>query len=134
MEGKQTNFSVTYICQLNSIKIEKKLWDFEGVSQRGSQGSSINYVVGGGDPPHVVDYVTTTVRGGYPPPPTPHVVDYGNFFWSCFIQCWVWGGTPPITVVVTQSTTWGGSPPYFTVVDYVGGGTTQFMDDPLMFP
>ena len=33
-------------------------------------------------------------KGGVPPPPHPHVVDYGNFFWSCFSQCWVWGGTP----------------------------------------
>ena len=72
---------------------------------------------GGGPPPHVVDYVTTTVRrgGGTPPPPHPHVVDYGNFFWSCFIQCWVWGGTPP---------------PHYrsrNVVDYVGGGVPPIL-------
>ena len=53
------------------------------------KGSSINYVVGRGGPP-------------------PHVVDYGNFFWSCFIQCWVWGYPPPYRSR--------------NVVDYMGGG------------
>ena len=63
-----------------------KFWVFRGsfVGFLGAisiwrKGSSINYVVGGGDPPprsrlnspHVVDYVTTTVMGGGVPPPNP---------------------------------------------------------------
>ena len=48
-------------------------------------------------------------RWGGPP---PHAVDYGNFFWSCFIQCWVWGGP----FLFYRSRLRGGVPP---PTDYV---------------
>ena len=57
----------------------------------------------GGTPPTV----TTTLRGGYPPPPRN---DYGDFFWSCFIQCYV-GGVPPSPKGYVVVTVGGGYPP-----------------------
>ena len=50
-----------------------------------------------GGPPHVVDYVTTTVREGVPPlPPHPHVVDYGNFFGRVLFSVGFGGYPPPL--------------------------------------
>ena len=51
--------------------------------------------------------VTTTLRGGVPPPPRN---DYGDFFWSCFIQCYV-GGYPPSPKGYVVVTVGGGYPP-----------------------